>query len=749
MLQEGDTKFEHLHLMLDTGNGILSLLLALFLYAEQHDIDNNICQYLIIGFGLATFTEILHALVGIEWTGSLEWIQDYSNILRPATWPPSTYVLPLSIAWILWLEQRKITVHPRLFAVSMGIVTIVLFVLAWILPKYMDTGILGIQRPTQVPLLFLWLPIIAACWRVRDKHPLYEGIVWMGTMLFLSDLCMLYSTSPHEKFTMMAHSGKLLAYLLLHVIQMQAASADSHARRLAENDLRIASSAFESQEGMVITDMNTVIIKANKAFIRLSGYSSDELINRKMNILKSGFHNTKFYIAMWDSINHTDAWQGEIWNRVKNGDVHPQYITITAVKNKDGNITNYVATYTDISERRHLEQQLRQAQKMEALGQMTGGIAHDFNNILAAILGYSNLALERCVSDPSDKLARYLGEVISASERARDLIVKMLAYSRTSPTSETVPLDMVSEIEKTVAMLSVAIPAGIKVATHIEPYLPLVLIDPIDIQQALINLIVNSRDAIGDQGQIDITLERATITHKTCAICQSIIDGDYVALEVKDTGSGIPANIQQRIFDPFFTTKEVGKGSGLGLSMVQGIVIKNNAHLLIESSPDQGASFRLLFPFADTEAMTPVAPLSTAVAPLTKRWHIWAVEDQVPLAAYYQELLQEQGYRVTVFIDPTEALWAFRLDSDGVDLVITDQTMPYLSGSELACAMLAIKPELPIILITGYSERINADEAKRLGIRRYLNKPVDGKKLLGILAAELGSNDPVSKKDET
>lgn len=395
----------------------------------------------------------------------------------------------------------------------------------------------------------------------------------------------------------------------------------------------------------------------------------------------------------------------------------------------------------DIVERKLLEQQLQQAQKMEALGQLTGGIAHDFNNILAAILGYSNLALERCVSDPADKLARYLGEVISASERARDLIAKMLAYSRTSSVVASVPLNITPEVEKAVAMLSVAIPAGIEVTTHIEADVPSVRIDPIEVQQVLINLAVNSRDAIGEQGRIGITLERARISHKVCAICHSIIEGDFVALEVKDSGAGIPAAIQQRIFDPFFTTKDIGKGSGLGLSMVQGVVIKNNAHLLIESGLQQGTSFQLLFPFADAEAIASAAPVSSRIAPMTERWRIWVVEDQESLAGYYLELLQEQGYRVSVFTDPAEALRAFRLDPDNVDLILTDQTMPHLSGAELAVAVFAIRPELPVILVTGYSETINADEAKRLGIRCYLNKPVDGNKLLAILAAELRRND--------
>jgi signal transduction histidine kinase len=233
----------------------------------------------------------------------------------------------------------------------------------------------------------------------------------------------------------------------------------------------------------------------------------------------------------------------------------------------------------DIVERKQLEQQLQQAQKMEALGQLTGGIAHDFNNILAAILGYSNLALERCVLSPSDKLAHYLGEVVTASERARDLIAKMLAYSRTSSSVHSAPLDLGREINNAMDMLSVAIPAGIEVTTTIEAPLPLVRIDPIELQQVLVNLIVNARDAIGEQGRIDISLRRIKINQAICAICSGPIDGEYVALEIKDSGDGIPANLQHRIFDPFFTTKEIGKGSGLGLSVVQGILLKNNAHI--------------------------------------------------------------------------------------------------------------------------------------------------------------------------
>ncbi|MFI3186477.1 MAG: response regulator, partial [Methylococcaceae bacterium] len=224
-----------------------------------------------------------------------------------------------------------------------------------------------------------------------------------------------------------------------------------------------------------------------------------------------------------------------------------------------------------------------------------------------------------------------------------------------------------------------------------------------------------------------------------CAICHMPINGEYVSLEVKDNGFGISDQLQQQIFDPFFTTKDIGKGTGLGLSQVQGIVKKNGGHLLIKSDLGLGTIFQLLFPCADkdAEAVTSVAPVSIANAPMPKRNRIWVVDDNSSLSGYYLELLEKQGYQVTLFTDPAEALHLFKLDPDRADLLFTDQTMPHLSGAELACAMLAIKPGLPVVLISGYSDSMNAEAAKKLGIRCYLTKPVDEKKLLHILASEL------------
>ena len=371
---EGAGKFANLHLVFDTSNGILSLLLAVFLLVEQQAISPNVRKLLVISFGLASMTELLHALIGIEWNGTFAVIQSYAGVLRPATWPPSTYVLPLALAWVLVLERRNSTLSPRVFAVGMVFVTLALFALSFSLPQYLDTGLLGIQRPTQIPLLFLWLWVIAMCWRLRHKHPLYEGLVWMGVLLLLSDLCMLYSTSPHEKFTMMAHSGKFLAYLLLHVLQMKSAVQDNYARNVAETALRQEKRSLQmaldelqyqkfalDQHAIVgTTDVQGNITYANQAFFDISGYTQEELIGQNHRILNSGIHPKVFFKDMYHTITAGRVWHGEICNRTKNGQLYWVATTIVPFVDETGKPRQYISMHTDITERKLTEQKVHQ-----------------------------------------------------------------------------------------------------------------------------------------------------------------------------------------------------------------------------------------------------------------------------------------------------------------------------------------------------------------------------------------------------
>ncbi|WP_051938240.1 EAL domain-containing protein [Ferriphaselus sp. R-1] len=365
----GAEKFEHLHLTLDTSNGMLSLMLVLFLLGERHEIDSGFRKQLAISFAFAAGTELLHALIGVEWSGRYEWINIYSGILRPATWPPSTYILPLGMAWAHWLKQHRITLPPRVFTLGLTAATVGLMALSLILPRYVDTGILGIQRPTQVPLLLLWAVVIAAYWRERNTHPLFEGLALMGVLLTVSDLCMLYSTSPHEKFTMMAHSGKLLAYSLMHYIQMRIGMDDSRARRSAEialfdekerlqqtlSELKYQKFALDQHAIVSITDADGLITYVNRQFTETSGYPQEELLGQSHHLLNSATHPKEFFAAMYRAITVGNVWHGEICNRAKDGHLYWVTTTIVPYLDRQGQPARYISMCTEITGRKQAE----------------------------------------------------------------------------------------------------------------------------------------------------------------------------------------------------------------------------------------------------------------------------------------------------------------------------------------------------------------------------------------------------------
>ena len=285
----GEEKFKDLHLGLDTGNAILSLLLAVFLLGERHAMQPNLRSYLVIGFGFSAGTELLHALIGIEWSGWFVWIGNYSGMLRPATWPSSTYLLPLAMVWIYWLMGRNATLFPGLFAMGVALLMLVLLVLSFRLPRYVDTGMLGIQRPTQLPLLLLWAGVIPVYWHQRHAHRIFEGMALMGVLLFLSDVCMLYSTSPHEKFAMMAHAGKLVAYVMLHVIQMRIAAEDGQARDEAERALH----KEKERLSLVLMEINKLAL-----YDTLTNLANRRLLNDRLGQILSSRKRAGRYAAL-------------------------------------------------------------------------------------------------------------------------------------------------------------------------------------------------------------------------------------------------------------------------------------------------------------------------------------------------------------------------------------------------------------------------------------------------------------------
>ncbi|MFN8609192.1 MAG: PAS domain S-box protein [Vulcanimicrobiota bacterium] len=371
-------------------------------------------------------------------------------------------------------------------------------------------------------------------------------------------------------------------------------------------------------------------------------------------------------------------------------------------------------------ERIQLLQLLLQAQKMEALGQLTGGIAHDFNNILATILG--NLELARTDPDPA-----LLDEIQVAAERARDLTQRMLSYSHPHPASRTAT-PLLEPIREVCRILSAVIPSSIQLRLNLSEQAPPAQLDPVELHQILANLVINARDELPEQGLIEVGLRYAELEGLVCSSCLRPVEGPLVEVWVRDSGPGIPSEIRSRIFDPFFTTKGVGKGSGLGLAVLHRLVHERGGHVVL--APGPGAHFRVMLQPAPNSPAPPPIATSSGSAPSK----IMVIDDEPMLARMLGKLLTSRGYLAEVYTDSKLAWEAFSAEPQAYAAVITDQTMPNKTGDVFAREALALRPDLPILLCTGFSERIDADTARAIGIRFFFQKPVKPATLFEALA---------------
>ncbi len=508
-----------------------------------------------------------------------------------------------------------------------------------------------------------------------------------------------------------------------------------------------------SSEAILITDRRGVIKLVNPAFTRITGYDPEEAIGRKASLLKSERHDEDLYQQIWQQLLSTGHWEGELYNRRKNGQVYPTWQTISAVRDASGEPVEYVAMFADIttrkqaeSERERLQREASQSHKMQALGQLTGGIAHDFNNILGIIMGYTALALKKSGNNADPGLTNYLDTVMSASERARNLVSQMLTYSR-SEVVKAQNLQLAPLVAGYVDMLRPVIPSSIAMSFAHEENLPDVSVDSVGLQQIVMNLCLNARDAMRGVGSIRVNLKSSHIDDAECAACHRRLHGHWVELSVADTGSGMDSSVIDHIFEPFFTTKDVGEGVGMGLAVVQGIIQRHDAHVVLESAPGRGTVFRVLFPpatVAESALQNGNSPGADAPGAGEGR-RVLVVDDEPELARLSAEALAGYGYDCTVCASSEEALERFVSDPRAFDVLLTDQTMPALTGMNLIQRVRALRPDLPAVLASGYSDSVDALRARESSIV-YVSKPAASDSLASAIAAALrggsGENHP-------
>jgi len=391
----------------------------------------------------------------------------------------------------------------------------------------------------------------------------------------------------------------------------------------------------------------------------------------------------------------------------------------------------------DIALKEKLEEELRQSQKMEAIGTLAGGIAHDFNNILAAIYGYTELASLHL--DNKEKLQQDLERVRQAAERAKSLIQQILTFGRKSGQNKY-PMKMSLIVEEAVKLVRSSLPTTIEIKKQITAKEQTVFADSTQIHQIILNLCTNAHHAMLEKGgTISVTLHQREIATEDHVLGEALPAGTYLELEVRDNGTGMDEETKEKIFEPYFTTKTTGAGTGLGLAMVHGIVREHDGMIQVYSELGQGTIFRLYFPVIDSPPVEKVSEVEPALIESGGQ-HILFVDDEETILSVAREAFPAFGYEITTFSHPEEALSTFQKNPEMFDLLITDMTMPQLTGVELAKKVMARNAQLPIILCSGYSTLIDRDSARELGIREYVSKPVTAAKLVKVIRKVLSEN---------
>ena len=490
-------------------------------------------------------------------------------------------------------------------------------------------------------------------------------------------------------------------------------------RALWESEERMKTILRASPVGICLF-INREVQWANETMHRMLGYEDGSLSGQKTRIFYPDDEEfDRVGRELIPAVEKEGAAELESrWTR-KDGTAFDCRIRACTLYPRDP-VKGHIVTVTDISEAKRLEAQLQQAQKMEAIGTLAGGIAHDFNNILGAIIGYAELARMR--ADQESDVAADLDLVIKSGKRAADLVQQILTISRRH-TKERRPMQLKYILKEALEMLRATLPSTIEVKEVAGKNMVVINADPAQMHQVIMNLCTNAAHAMqNDGGVLEVGIGDVQVgSGGSESDCLDLSPGSYLKLTVRDTGYGIPRNLMDKIFDPYFTTKDTGEGTGLGLSVVQGIVKAHEGTITVDSKPGKGTTFHVYLPIIQGEEEpenVPEGPLPTGSE------RILFVDDEELLMALGSQMLEMLGYEVVTKKSSTEALTLFRSEPDRFDLVITDMTMPHMTGDKLARELMEIRPDIPIILCTGHSKLISEKQAKEMGIRAFVGKPI-------------------------
>jgi PAS domain S-box-containing protein len=568
--------------------------------------------------------------------------------------------------------------------------------------------------------------------------PLKVGDAVVGVLgLAFIDEGVIFSDQQME---VLGQFGELASLALENARLNEESQRELAVRRRAEENLRKLSVAVEQNPASImITDISGTIEYVNPHFTGLTGYTFDEAVGRNPNMLRSGETDTEVYRRLWETILAGGEWRGEFHNRKKDGELYWEQALIAPIRDNNHVITHFIAIKEDVTERKHLEGQLRHAQKMDAIGQLAGGIAHDFNNILTAIVGYASIMQLKLPDD--SPLKKSAAQITATAERGAHLTQGLLAFSR-KQASNPVVVDLNEVINRVHQLLLRLISEDINLEICLDPQVFAIMADSGQIEQVLMNLSTNARDAMPHGGVITIKTEAVTLDADFVNARGFGTVGRYVQLTISDNGEGMEPEISRHIFEPFYTTKELGKGTGLGLSIVYGIIKKHNGYIVCHSAIGLGAIFQIYLPLLDS---VPVAAYeekaSESIADAYRGEYVLLAEDNEVTRMLGREILEEFGYAVIEAADGVDALEKFREQSDRISVVLLDVIMPKMNGREVHDAIKNIDPKMRILFYSGYEKDVLIRQGGLEEGMHYLAKPFTPKELL-MKIREVLENEP-------
>ncbi len=508
--------------------------------------------------------------------------------------------------------------------------------------------------------------------------------------------------------------------------QVVGSMLDITERKIAEADQKLLSTAIEqAAEGVIITDRNGIIQYVNPAEEKISGYNKDQLIGNGADIFKSDKHSEHFFTDMWATINAGNVWSGRFINRKNDGTEYHEDSTISPVYDKSGSLTNFVALKHDVTKHIDLQSQLFQAQKMEAIGTLAGGFAHDFNNKLQVIDGYVDLALFN--QDLPETLRSDLEVIKQTVSSSAELINGMMVFSRKAPV-EFHPINLNELVSQAGSMLSRSIPKMIEIDVFLADDLWTVNGDKTQIEQILMNLAVNARDAMPDGGKLTVKTNNIALDEEYCRLHPAAKPGRYAMITVSDNGAGMDKETVSHIFEPFFTTKEPGKGTGLGLAVVYGIMERHAGKIICDSEPSVGTTFRLYFPAIEA---VPRKQYPEKKEPLKGRGEtILLVDDEPSILKIVSRLLNRANYKVVTASNGKNALEVYHKHRMEIRLVILDLIMPGMDGKQCLQALQSTDSKVRVLIATGQSTQGMAEDLQQAGATGFIGKPFDMPQLL-------------------